>query len=99
MDDLETQRRFKAELKAPFPFVADPDGALVKLYDVKMAVVSYAQRYTFVIGPDRRILKVQSGSDAINPEGAIQACPVRRRPKPDAGTPAFLTPDAGAPKP
>lgn len=94
MDDLETQRRFKTELKAPFPFVADPQGDLVKLFDVKMAVVSYAQRYTFVIGEGRKILKVESGSDAINPEGAIQACPIRRKPKPDAGTPAL---DAGVP--
>lgn len=88
MDDLETQRRFKAELKAPFPFVADPEGKLVNLYDVKMAVVSYAQRYTFVVGEDRKILKVESGSDAIDPDAAIKSCPIRRRARPDAGTPA-----------
>ncbi len=85
MDDIETQRRFKTELAAPFSFVADPEGKVVKLYDVKTPVVSYAQRFTFVVGQDRKILKVESGGDAIDPQGAIVACPIRR-PKPDAGT-------------
>ena len=55
--------------------------------DVKVPVMSLANRYTFVIGEDRKVLKVESGSDAIDPEGAIVACPIRRPKKPDAGTP------------
>jgi peroxiredoxin Q/BCP len=92
MDDAETLKRFKAELKAPFAFIPDPQGKLVKDYDVKTPVVSFAQRYTFVIGEDRKILKVESGKDAIDPAGAIMACPLRKPgSKPDAGTPT----DAG----
>lgn len=78
MDDSETLARFKAELKAPFAFIPDPEGDIVKLFDVKTPVVAFAKRYTFVIGEERKILKVESGGDAINPEGAIVACPLRR---------------------
>lgn len=93
MDDAVTLKKFKQELKAPFAFIPDPDGKVVKDYDVKTPVVSFAQRYTFVIGEGRKILKVESGKDAIDPAGAVEACPLRRPgSKPDAGTP----PDAGA---
>jgi len=81
MDDRETLQRFKSELKAPFPFVPDPDGKLVGLFDVKMPVMSIAQRYSFVIGEGRKILKVQTGSDAVNPSDAIAACPIRKKDK------------------
>ena len=78
MDDSETLARFKAELKAPFAFIPDPEGKIVNAFDVKTPVVSFAKRYTFVIGEDRKIAKVESGGDAINPEGAVAACPIRR---------------------
>jgi thioredoxin-dependent peroxiredoxin len=81
MDDRETLKKFKIELKAQFPFVPDPDGKLVGLFDVKMPVLSMAQRYSFVIGEDRKIMKVQSGSDAVNPAEAIAACPVKKKSK------------------
>jgi len=51
------------------------------LFDVKMPVISMAQRYSFVIGEDRKITKVQSGSDAVNPAEAIAACPVKKKSK------------------
>jgi thioredoxin-dependent peroxiredoxin len=92
MDDAATLKKFKESLKAPFAFVADPEGKVVKAYDVKTPVVSFAQRYTFVIGEGRKILKVETGKDAIDPEGAVVACPLRKPgSKPDAGTPS----DAG----
>ena len=78
MDDRDELKKFKAELKAPFAMVPDPDGKLVKLFDVKMPIVSHAQRYSFVIGSGRKILKVQSGSDAIDPTEAIAACPLHK---------------------
>lgn len=73
-DDAETQRRFKAELKSPYAFIADPDAKLVNLYDVKTPVVSYAKRRTFVIGQDGRVKSVHESDDAIDPTGAINAC-------------------------
>jgi thioredoxin-dependent peroxiredoxin len=79
MDDPETLKKFKTELKAPFAFIPDPEGKIVALYDVKMPAISVPKRYSFVVGQDLKIVKVQSGPDAINPEGAIAACPVGKK--------------------
>ncbi|MCY1039771.1 peroxiredoxin [Corallococcus sp. bb12-1] len=77
-DDAETLTRFRTELKAPFAFIPDPDGKVVTAYDVKMPVVTVSKRYTFVVGEDRKVLKVDEGKDAIDPTGAIVACPLRK---------------------
>lgn len=79
MDDKDTLKRFKAELKAPFAFIPDPEGKIIELYDVKMPMVSYAKRYSFVVGADRKIIKTQSGNDAVNPDEAIAACPLKKK--------------------
>jgi peroxiredoxin len=86
MDNRETLAKFKEETKAPFVFIPDPEGKVVKLYDVKAPEVSYAKRTSFVIGPDRKILKVQTGSEAVDPTGAIEACPLPKKGGP-AGKP------------
>ena len=80
-DDLETMKKFKAQLKASYHFIPDPDGKLVSLFDTKMPVVKMASRNTFVVGPGRKVLKVESGSDAIDPTEAISACSLKA-PKP-----------------
>ena len=79
MDDAETMKKFKAELKAPYSFIADPEGKIVALYDVKMPAMPIANRASFVIGDDRKILKVQSGKEAVDPADAIAACPVKKK--------------------
>jgi alkyl hydroperoxide reductase subunit AhpC len=70
--------KFKESLKAQFPFVPDPEAKLTNLYEVKTPVLKLANRYTFVIGEGRKVLKVESGKDAIDPNGAIVACPLRK---------------------
>ena len=79
MDNRETLAKFKDEVKAPFIFIPDPDGKVVKLYDVKAPEVSYAKRTSFVIGQDRKIVKVQTGAEAVDPVGAIEACPLKKK--------------------
>jgi len=81
MDDADTLKKFKAELKAPYAFIPDPEGKVVALYDVKMPVMSLANRYSFVVGEDRKIVKVQSGKDALDPAEAIAACPIKGKKK------------------
>jgi len=83
-DDLETQRRFKTELGAPFPFLADPEARIVELYGVKTPIVTYAKRRTFVIGRDQRVLALQEGGDAIDPTAAIGACSAKPSTQPPA---------------
>lgn len=76
MDPADKLREFKASLKATFAFVPDPKGEIVGKFDVKMPVISLAKRFTFVVGEGRKILKVDSGQDAIDPNAAIVSCPL-----------------------
>jgi len=76
MDDAPTMKKFKESLKADYPMISDPQGKVVGAYDVRATPMPFAQRFTFVIGQDRKILQVQSGSDAIDPSGSIKACPL-----------------------
>ncbi len=73
-DKPEDLKRFKSELKAPFAFVADPDAKLVTLYDVKGWRGTRASRVTFVVGPERKVLSVERGISAIDPDETLKAC-------------------------
>jgi|GEM_PF-110001 len=95
-DDAATLKRFKDELKAPFPFIPDPEGKVVEAYDVKMPLVTVSKRYTFVVGEGRKVLKVDSGGDAIDPSGAITSC---TQGKPAAAPEPGATPAPAAKQP
>src|SRR6266516_4392333 len=73
-DDVETLKKWRAELKAPQTFVADPKLELMKLFDTKTPIISIASRRTFVIGKGRKVLEVQEGNDAIDPSKSVRAC-------------------------
>ncbi len=73
-DDQQTLVKFKAATKAPFPFIPDPEGKLIRLFDVKTPLVTYAKRTTFVVGEGLKVLAVQTGSDAIDASNAVRAC-------------------------
>jgi thioredoxin-dependent peroxiredoxin len=73
MDTVETQTKFASSLSAPFPLLADVDGAVSKAYGVWNAEGN-ASRVTFVIGKDGRIVDVFQGKDALDPAGALGAC-------------------------
>jgi peroxiredoxin Q/BCP len=74
MDKLETQAKFAETLKAPFPLLADVDGAVSKAYGV-WNEGGYASRVTFVIDRDGKVRAVFEGKDALDPAGALAACP------------------------
>jgi peroxiredoxin len=61
-------------LKLPFPLLADPKLEAVKAYGVESG--GYADRVTFVIGVDGRVVKVLDGADALDPNPALGACPL-----------------------
>src|SRR5438045_4154740 len=77
MDDLDTQTRFAKSLSLPFPLLADPKGEAAEDYGVKNG--AYANRATFVIGPDGKVVKVVEGKDAIDPSAALDACPIHKK--------------------
>jgi peroxiredoxin Q/BCP len=80
MDDLDTQKRFAESLDLPFPLGADPKGETAEAFGVKNG--THPDRVTFVIGPDEKVLKVIEGDDAIDPTGALDACPLQKPKKP-----------------
>ena len=91
MDDAATMKKFKESLGATYPMIPDPQGKVVGAYDVKSGPLPFAQRFTFVIGQDRKVILVQSGADAIDPAGSIKACPLH----PHAEDAAAAKPEAG----
>jgi peroxiredoxin len=76
MDDLDTQKRFAQSLGLPFPLAADPKGEAADAFGVKNG--TYANRVTFVIGPDGQVVKLIEGRDALDPSGALEACPLHK---------------------
>ncbi len=46
----------------------------MELYDVKYPLFNLSARYSFVIGTERKIIKVFSGSDAMDAQKALDAC-------------------------
>jgi peroxiredoxin Q/BCP len=77
-DDVETQRRFKAEMKLPYPLLSDQGGKVAKQYAGTMAVIGVANRANFVIGQDGTVKEIVEGGDAVDPTAAIAACPLRK---------------------
>jgi peroxiredoxin len=68
-DKIETQREFStAECRDRFPVAADPEMKVIKAYQVAFgalgAVLPFADRVSFVIAPDGRILSQVKSSDA-----------------------------------
>ena len=78
-DSVETQKKFKAEYRLPYQLLSDPDGKVSKQYPGTMALVGVAARANFVIAVDGTISKIVEGSDAIDPNAAIEACPLRKK--------------------
>lgn len=72
-DDVPAIKQFREALQAPYIFISDPDNKLLMLYNVKMPLVNYAKRTTFVVDGKRRITKIDTGDDAIDPSGALKA--------------------------
>ena len=63
-DDIATQIKFsKEECRDRFAVAADPDSAIIKSYDAKMAVLPYSDRISYVITPDDKVLYVYSSMD------------------------------------
>lgn len=77
MDDLDTQKRFAQSLNLPFQLLADPKGEAAEAYGVKSG--SHANRTTFVIDESGQVVKVVEGKDALDPTGAIDACPIHKK--------------------
>jgi peroxiredoxin len=50
---------------------------MAEAYGVKGG--AYANRTTFVVGPEGNVIKVVEGRDALDPTGALDACPIHKK--------------------
>ncbi len=73
-DTVETQRKFKEQLKLPYPLLSDRGGLVAKQYGGTIPVVGLANRATYVVGQDGRVKEIITGSGAIDPARSIDAC-------------------------
>lgn len=63
-DDIATQIKFsKEECRDKFAVAADPDSAIIKAYDAKLAMLPMSGRISYVISPDDKILYAYSSMD------------------------------------
>jgi thioredoxin-dependent peroxiredoxin len=58
VDDADTNRKFATEHEADFPILSDPARTVATAYGVlgNATPTARARRWTFYIGPDRKIL-------------------------------------------
>ena len=78
-DSVDTQKRFKEENKLPYTLLSDEGGKIAKQYPGTIPVAGLANRATFVVDQDGKVQSIVEGKDAIDPQGAIQSCPIRRK--------------------
>lgn len=55
-DPQEKNDRFQKSLDLPFPLVGDPEGKILRAYDVRWPIVGLAQRVTYAIGRNNQVL-------------------------------------------
>jgi thioredoxin-dependent peroxiredoxin len=55
-DSQKTNDRFGKSLDLPFPLVGDPEGRILRAYRVRWPLVGRAQRVTYAIGRNARIV-------------------------------------------
>lgn len=64
-DTVEAQAKFHKEHKLLFTLLADPELEAIKKFDVKMAVVSMAKRWTFIIDPKLIVRFIDDNVDPV----------------------------------
>lgn len=57
-DDADTNRKFAESLSLNYPILSDPGRTVARAYGVAGALLPWASRWTFYIGPDGRILHI-----------------------------------------
>ena len=58
VDDADTNREFAESLGADFPILSDPGKGVARAYGVVTAERELPFRWTYIIGPDGKILAI-----------------------------------------
>lgn len=69
-----SQKKFAEEVKATFPMLSDHMRTVSKEYGVLIENMGLANRATFVIDMDGKIVQIEEGKAALDPTGAETAC-------------------------
>ena len=79
VDDAETNKKFAEHVEADYPILSDPDKKVAAAYGVVNEQRPLAARWTFYIGPDGRILDIDSkvsaktaGEDVVKKLGDLK---------------------------
>ena len=74
-DNSPSQKRFAEDLKVAFPMLSDfAKRDVSKQYGVLMPDRGIANRATFVVDKDGKIVHIEEGSQAVDVTGAMTAC-------------------------
>jgi peroxiredoxin Q/BCP len=58
VDDADTNKKFAESLEADYPILSDPEKKFATAYGVVTPERAFANRWTFYIGPDGKILEI-----------------------------------------
>jgi peroxiredoxin len=73
-DFTPTLAHWKKELNVAFPMLSDHMRKVSELYGVLIPQMGIANRVTFVIDTDGKIVNIDEGAAALDPTGAETAC-------------------------
>ena len=73
-DFIATLNHWSKELDATFPMLSDYKRVVMRQYGVLNEQNFLANRTTFVIDTDGKIVSIEEGNSAIDPTGAVTAC-------------------------
>jgi len=73
-DFTPTLAHWKKELNASYPLLSDHMREVSKEYGVLIPTMGVANRTTFVVDTDGKIVNIDEGSSALDPTGAETSC-------------------------
>jgi len=73
-DFTPTLDHWKKELHADFPMLSDHMRKVSEQYGILIPQLGIANRVTFVVDTDGKIVSIQEGKEALDPTGAETAC-------------------------
>jgi peroxiredoxin len=73
-DFTATLAHWKKELNASYPMLSDHMRTVSEQYGILIKQLGLANRATFVIDKEGKIVNIQEGNEAIDPTGADEAC-------------------------
>jgi len=72
VDGQARNRKFAEALGTQFPILSDEGRTVSRQYNVLMPFIRLAKRTTFVVEKDGTIQRIESGSGALDPTGALE---------------------------